>query len=87
MRKARRARCEVVLPEVILRRVRATAAVLGSTSTEVAIAGCRLFCTFVLRELSVTSSPASTWKKGGPQWEVNELVKVLASRFGSRRRS
>jgi hypothetical protein len=84
MSKPRPPKPKVVLPTPILRRVHATAAVLGSTPTDVVVAGCRLFCTFVLRELAPTSSPTSPWKKKGPQWQVNEIVRVLASRFEPR---
>ena len=85
-RRVRRAKGEIDLPDVILRRVRSTALVLGCTSSDVAIAGCRLFCTYVLRELACTAAARERLEKGGVKWQVNELVKVLASRFGSRLR-
>jgi len=83
-KRVRRRKVEVVLPEVILRRVRATAALLGTSNEEVAIAGCRLFCTYVLAEVEPRLRPQGAVGKGSAKCQVEKLVSVLARKFGRR---
>jgi hypothetical protein len=76
----------IILPERIYRRVRACSLALNTTPEEVAVAGCRLFCTYVLREMTAERLSPQDPRKGSQKWQVEELVKVLASRFASRAR-
>lgn len=77
----------IILAEPIYHRVRATSLALGTTPAEIVSAGCRVFCTYVLHELALTAETRERLTKGDPKWQVNEIIKVLASRFASRRTS
>jgi hypothetical protein len=76
----------VILSEGIYRVVRATSLALGTTPGEVVTAGCRVFCTYVLREMGSGRLAGREGKEFGSKWQVKEIVRVLALRFGSRGR-
>lgn len=71
----------LLVPETIRPAVREAAQILGSTSQDVVLAGCRLFCAFVRTHLQQPGLPQGRPPKGNIQWQLNQLVKALASRF------
>lgn len=73
----------VILSEPIYRQVVAASLKLGTTPTEIVTAGCRLFCTYVLREIAPRRQPQTHTKRTPSQCELQQIVKLLASRFGS----
>jgi len=81
-RRIKKSADEVVIPDAIMVRVRATAWRLGMSSTDVAVAGCRLFCAYVMAELEPRLDPKKSLARGGEKWQVEKLVRALASSLG-----